>query len=797
MLGDVTTPPIQPNPAPGREPAFTVKSIGVGVGVSLLIAWANNFNTNFLRAPDLIGNQLPTGPVITILLLAAVWNPLVGRFVTVLRFSVRELAVALVLMFMCCCVPASGLYRYFQRGIVMPVIVEPAHPDWQRVAALSYIPERLFPLLRDPERFAQVAAIETAGPAEPTLRDLLLHLPPAAFATANPTAAEAGELLLRVRANVARAGPTGTPLAELAARLQRVVPSPDDTTPYATAFRPVRDAYQRLLPAARKEFDRVYPGFVQGLSIGDRALPLAELPWRPWLTAMAWWMPLILLLLACSVSLGLVLHRQWSRHEQIAYPLAGVATSLIRTTHASLVPDMLRNRLFWWGATPVLLLHLINVSSLYHPGYVPRIDLSWGIGWELKSLFPVLWQVGDPRATWGQLYFMVVGLAYFTSSEMSLSIGLSSIALLLLNVQVYKMTGGTVDAEATRGGAYFAYAGILLYGGRRYYLAILGKALGLGRMDDEDREPVWAARIFLTAFAGFIALLAGPFGMDWFIALLFALTVMVLFLVISRIICESGVPFMQAAWYPGTMLASTLGVGALGAAPLVMACYLSPILAYDPREALLPYVQNGMKIAEDTGVRRTPLAWLGFAAIAISLVVCLVSWTKGIYQDGSYFDGDASRVPAAHLNVAVRGLEQLTDTGQLGQAEATHGLSKIGMISTLGHERALGWFLFGAAAVVAFSALRFSTAWWPFHPVLLLVWDSYAGGTLWPSFLFGWAVKSLVVRFGGGFAYTRLKPLFFGLIIGELLAIGGVLVLGWSYWLHTGLVPKPYWILPY
>ena len=228
-----------------------------------------------------------------------------------------------------------------------------------------------------------------------------------------------------------------------------------------------------------------------------------------------------------------------------------------------------------------------------------------------------------------------------------------------------------------------------------------------------------------------------------------------------------------------------------------MACYLSPILAYDPREALLPYVQNGLRIAEDTGVRRTPLAWLGFAAIAISLAVCLVSWTKGIYQDGSYFDGDASRVPAAHLTVAVRGLEQLTDTGQLAQAEVTHGLAKLGMISALGHERALGWFLFGAAAVVACSVLRFSTAWWPFHPVMLLVWDSYAGGTLWPSFLFGWAVKSLVVRFGGGLGYTRLKPLFFGLIIGELLAIGGVLVVGWSYWLHTGLVPKPYWILPY
>ena len=799
MLGDVTTIPAQSEP-PARERAFTVKSIGVGIGVSLAIAWVNNFNTNFLHAPDLIGNHLPTGPVIVILLLSALWNPLVGRFVPVLRFSVRELAVSLVLMFMCCCLPASGLFRYFQRGVVMPVIAEQGLPTWKKVGTLSYIPERLFPLLRDPERFAQVAAVEQAGPEDPLLRELLLHLPPAAFATAAPTSVEAGELRERAMERLRRDGIGGEevePLVDLLEAMPGIVPGSDDASPYARAFRPVREAYAKILPDARHEYDRVYPGFVQGLSIGDRSVPLAELPWRPWLTVMAWWGPLILLVLACSVSLGLVLHRQWSRHEQIGYPLAGVATALIETTHRSLVPDILRNRLFWWGAVPVLLLHLLNVTSLYDRSHVPRIDLSWSIGWELRSLFPILNHVGDPRATWGQLYFMVVGLAYFVSAEIGLSMGLSSIALLLLNVQVYAMTGGTVDAEASRGGAYFAYAAILLYGGRTYYLAVLRKALRPGRLAEEDREPVWAARIFLAAFAGFVALLAGPFGIDWFIALLFALTVMVLFLVISRIICESGVPFMQAAWYPGTLLASTLGVGALGGVPLVMACYLSPILAYDPREALLPYVQNGLRIAENTGVRRTPLAWLGFGAIAIALVVCFVSWTKGIYQDGSYFDGDASRVPAAHLEVATRGLTQLTDTGQLDAANSTHGLAKLTMISSLGHERALTWFLFGAAAVVAFSVLRFTCTWWPLHPVMLLVWDSYAGGTLWPSFLLGWAVKCLIVRFGGGTVYLRLKPLFLGIVIGELLAIGGVLVLGWTYWLSTGLLPKPYWILPY
>ena len=58
---------------------------------------------------------------------------------------------------------------------------------------------------------------------------------------------------------------------------------------------------------------------------------------------------------------------------------------------------------------------------------------------------------------------------------------------------------------------------------------------------------------------------------------------------------------------------------------------------------------------------------------------------------------------------------------------------------------------------------------------LFVVWGR---GTLGPfvwSFLLGWLIKVLVVRFGGGRVYNNLKPLFIGLIIGDLLG-GAVLI---------------------
>lgn len=782
-----------------RQPAFTWKAILFGIAGALGIAWVDNFNTSVLRGPMLIGNHLPIAPLALLILAGVLWNPLIGRFIRPLLFNPREMTVALVLMCMCCWMPASGFYRYFHRLVALPAIQEPGKPNWQREATLDKIPEHLFPLLRNPERFALVAALQQTPPADPAVRTVLDRIDTAALLPGPLAADSASRALEATRARVAAAvvaDPSLAPAKTLADSLTTLVPADADPSAYAASFRSVRDGFQRLLPPARKEYERVYGGFVQGLAVGDRKVPMSELPWGPWFHAMAYWAPMILLFMVCIVAMALIVHRQWSRHEQLSYPLATVTTALVERSEDRLLPTIVANKLFWFGFLPVIGFHMLNYLAVWFPANVPRIELGWGIGGELRQLFPVMNNVGDPAVGWGRIYFLLVAIAYFISSEMALSMGLSSILLLMMSIQVYNVTGGSVDGDSARSGAYFAYAGLLLYTGRTYYWAVLRKAFTARRLEEGDREPVWAARIFLAGFAGFVAVLAGPFGMDWFIALLFALTMMVLFLVATRVVCETGTPFIQCGWYPGTLLASTLGVGALGSVPLVMVCYLTPILAQDPREALMPYVSNGLKMAENTGVRRFPLAWLGFGAMAIALVVCFVSWTKGIYNDGSFADGWAVGVPSIHLDQASRGLAQLADTGQLAQADATHGLAKLGEVSGVGNGRALSWVAFGAIAVIGFAVARFSFTWWPIHPVLFLVWGTYPAQCAWPSFLLGWAIKMLVVRFAGGKVYNQLKPLFIGVILGEIFAIAIIIVSGYAYYLDTGAQPKSLSILP-
>jgi hypothetical protein len=99
--------------------------------------------------------------------------------------------------------------------------------------------------------------------------------------------------------------------------------------------------------------------------------------------------------------------------------------------------------------------------------------------------------------------------------------------------------------------------------------------------------------------------------------------------------------------------------------------------------------------------------------------------------------------------------------------------------------------------VRAVSALRFRFSRFPFHPVLFLVAGTYPCLNAWFSFLAGWAVKQLVVRFGGGGVYQKLKPFFVGIISGEILVIGVSLLVDFlHYAIFDTVSPVRVWFLP-
>src|SRR5690606_30296105 len=71
-------------------------------------------------------------------------------------------------------------------------------------------------------------------------------------------------------------------------------------------------------------------------------------------------------------------------------------------------------------------------------------------------------------------------------------------------------------------------------------------------------------------------------------------------------------------------------------------------------------------------------------------------------------------------------------------------------------------------AVLQVLTLRYSA--WPLMPVGYVACFTWYMGEAWYSLMIGWALKTLLLRFGGATLFQSARPLFIGLIFGEALA---------------------------
>lgn len=799
-------PDAQPADAQPQPRAFTAKSLLTGVALALVVVVVAWFNDQVLKLSPAIGNYMPALPIGLTLLLAFVWNPLFGRWPR-LAFSPRELAVVLGLTLLVSWIPVSGMMRYFQRSVIAPQIQAAVRPEWRQVDLLGHLPRELFPLGGSAESLAlsEAIAAERAALAAGSVEtdavtsqayaaalDLAMLIPPQQWRDRDRelVRTNTGRALLRMQsADPVRWAGAATLLQAMPTALGH---GDDAPAAWRLAHRRLDAVFTLRLPAAQQVYERTYPGMALGLPVGDETIAMTAVPWQAWIPALVYWLPLVLLLALALLMLSVVVHRQWSRHEQLTYPIAGVCGSLLQREPGTRVSGIVRERLFWFGLAPVFAIHLLNYLALWFPGSLPAITLHWSQWGMIAELFPTTSSAGGAGSLgYGDIYFVIIGLAFFISSEVSFSIGISGMLVVLFCVQFYGATGATVDLRSARSGACIGYVLLLIYTGRVYYWAVLKGALGLRTtVAPDDDAPVWAARLFLLAFAGFIALLVGAFQLDWLIAVVYALTVMLFFLFITRVVCETGIPFVQAGWHPAELITSLFGVSAIGAAPLVMICYLGSVLSEDPREALMPYAANALKVAEGAKAPRMKLAMVGFGVMIVAVIVAFIATTWGMYNFGSSGDAWAQQVASRRLGDAARGVGTLVETGQYAASTAAEGLGKLPLLAeNVGKGRELGWISFGILAVISVALLRFRWAGFYLHPVLFVVWDTYSTNRIWLSFLLGWIIKEVVVRFGGGRVYQQLRPLFIGLIMGELVAVMMTLVTGWAYYFATGKMP--------
>lgn len=562
-------------------------------------------------------------------------------------------------------------------------------------------------------------------------------------------------------------------------------PSPFPGVPGATET----DAYQR-----------VYANFFSGLSSGTQTKSFFELPLAEWVGPLCFWGPLLIVMALAVISMQFVVHRQWAYNEQLSYPIAQVVGGFcVVDPKRPGLPLIFKNRLFWWGFVPPMLLLLLEYLHMWWPDTFPSLSMilpnirSWSL--PITKEIPILAKLGVYSLNWQTVFFSIVGIAYFVSSEVSLTLGIAPIILAIFTVSFYKFTGDQLNGEwmnASRAGGYVGLSLILLYAGRFYYRAVFRCAFGFKKKTDAAQGigtagdvSVAAARLLIISFVSFVTMLC-IMGTTFMAAVFFGLILMIIFLVSSRIVCETGIPFIQTGWEPASIFVKLFGPASVGPKSTTFLLWAgNGILCQDTREALMPYVATGLKVADDSGVKIKKIFWFMVGVIIVALVVAFVSSHYSLYNYSGMGDGWASKYPPVqYFDAAAKHLTDMTSANTLNDSINMSQWSRASLLMT--DVPSLKFFIFGLIAVVVTYCLRFRFTKFPIHPVLFVMWGTYPNNMTWCAFLIGWFIKTLVVKFGGGGVYQKFKPFFIGLIVSELTIVCLVIIVNFLCYFFTG-----------
>lgn len=556
----------------------------------------------------------------------------------------------------------------------------------------------------------------------------------------------------------------------------------------------------------------VVSGFLTGMGKPeDRNLPLGErlgrqvqrVPWASWLQPLAVWLPLVFLGMVCYGCLAIILHRQWSQHEHLAYPIADFVASVVgRDDHEAATPAV-RSRLFWVGLGLVLLIRLNNGLCVWFPDVLIPVKLTF-VFTPFMTLFPaaarVLWGPGLFRF---ELFPLMVAFAFLLSTEIALTMGVSQILWVLfaapfvtLGMDFSTDYSGIGWSGWQRGGSYIAFALMLAYTGRQYYSRLLAAAVAAWRtVREEDRGAVWATRLFLLA-AALTVVVVMRLGLSLPFALATVALAILSCVVVSRISAETGLFFIHPRWQPFSFLLALAGGYLMNPSVLVASVMVCFVLSIDQSQAYLPYLANGLKVCERlrlpqirlTGVTLAVCVVGVFLAVAVNLIA---TYDTGTPRQCAWSYDVLPKLPFQAVEPEVLKLQAVE---RLEAAESLPWYAKLGDLRPEKHF--LGAAGFGFAGVLLFSFLRLRLPRWPLHPVLFLVWVTWPMYVFSYSILLGWLAKTLTVRFGGYALVQRLKPFMFGVIGGEILGALVFMVVGAVYFLVTGKPPVAYRYFP-
>ncbi len=545
---------------------------------------------------------------------------------------------------------------------------------------------------------------------------------------------------------------------------------------------------------------------------GERGKPisLGEVPWRFWAEPLATWVPLVVLMAVAAVCLALIFHRQWSVAERLRYPIAEIASGFMQQDRSRASPSLFRSSAFWWGLGIILFIRVSNGIYIWSEGNWIHIPMWLNFGavigkWFSMSRADVLtWYWLNPA-----IFPTIVAIAFLLAADVSFSIGIAPPAFMILAWVLLEKYGVSLahpglgdfmiggPAIWQRLGSYVALAVVLGYTGRRYYGDVLKRALTFAQPGGVEPYAAWACRLLILAVVAMVLILSWM-GLPWPIAALVVPLVLLAFVGISRINCESGLFVNLPTWQPLGVLLGLFGAAAMGPQAIMIVGLLCMLFTVQPLECIMPFFLNGLRICSNQEIRPQRLTGVAVSTYVLVLVVAIpiTLWAVHNYgvRRGNWQYRWSTGMSNFYYDAGDKMVTELKNEGRLAESEQMTPLQRLKNMSP---DRKFLWGAgLGALGVLVLSVCRLRLPWWPIHPVILLVWGTRQTAEVGASFLLGWMIKSAVVRLGTTQTYKTTRKLMFGVIAGDLIGALIFMLIGMLYYNFSGRMPKEYIFFP-
>jgi len=504
--------------------------------------------------------------------------------------------------------------------------------------------------------------------------------------------------------------------------------------------------------------------------------PGEPIPWGTWLGPAASWLSFFVFVWMMCISLSGIVLPQWRQKERLPFPLTRILQSFMETPEdGRLLPPTFREKWFWIAALTVLFLHTLVGLNTYFPRALPAYQMDWNF-WTMLTDKP--WEYLPMYTKQGRFYFIVIGVSYFISARVSFSIWFFMVAYALYTMICTAYTppffvGVPIEH---RSGALLTVTLMILWLGRARWLSVFRCAVrprgsAHSAADRRDRN---FAYMFCLGILGMLGWYVWA-GVQVHWAVVLVAFIFVYQLVISRVVAETGIPVVGLYDEHFLHYFSLIPIRFLNGASAWFLGATSSILHGSNRTAVAAMAMQSLSLDETAQPRHQWRSARYFLLLlAMGFFICGAAHIYFKYNHSETLEihpKTPNYMGTLRLYAAIDRVEEQMD----GEWDETAYSRPAHMI-------------FGAAMAGALQYASLTMPKWPLHYVGLLLSYTHFAETVWASVMIGWLLRVVPILFGGVRLYRRLRPLFMGLIIGEVLAaivwfsVSGVLAFyGYDY----------------